>query len=94
MRLGELITSGDKLFRIIFLLACGVISLIVLITFKGRNSQGPRKPTTQIMFFAPGSVDMVAEVSFPTRWGSTSLFPLGKRKERKKTETFQKSAKD
>jgi len=39
--------------------------------------------------YSHGSNSADAEVYFPTRKDSTSVFPMNKRKERKKTETHQ-----
>lgn len=79
---------------IVILFVCGVIPLIVLLTIKGRDSQGPRKPATLTMLYAPGSADIAAEAYHSPRKDSTMPFPIGKRKERKKTETFRRSGKD
>ncbi len=79
---------------IVILLVMVGIPLILLISFRGRDSQGPRKPSTQTMLYAPGSADIAAEAYHSPRKDSTMPFPLGKKKERKKTETFRRSAKD
>lgn len=71
-----------------------VLPVIVLIACRGRDSQGPRKPGKRIMLYAPGSDDVAGEAYHPGRKDGTMPFPLGKKKERKKTETFRRSAED
>ncbi len=68
-----------------------VLPLIVLIFVKGRDSEGPRTSDKRIMLYAPGSADIAAEAYHSPRKDSTMPFPLGKKKERKKTETFRRS---
>ena len=70
------------------------IPLIVLIFTRGRKSQGPPKPARQTMLYAPGSADIAAEVYHSPRKDSTMPFPLGKKEEREKTETFRRHSKD
>lgn len=71
-----------------------VIPLIVLIFMRGRDSEGPRKPEKQIMLYAPGSIDVAGEAYHPAQRVGAMPFPVGKKKERKKTETFQKFSED
>jgi len=70
-----------------------VIPLIVLIFMRGRDSEGPRKPEKQTMLYAPGSIDVAGEAYHPALRSVAMPFPLGKKKERKKTETFRRSTK-
>ncbi|MHA1963964.1 MAG: hypothetical protein ACXACG_09760 [Candidatus Thorarchaeota archaeon] len=71
-----------------------VIPLIVLFFIRGRDSQGPRKPAKQTMLYAPGSTDIAAEAYHSPRKDSTMPFPLGKKEEREKTETFRRHSED
>ena len=71
-----------------------VIPLIVLIFIRGRKSQGPPKPAKQTMLYSPGSTDIAAEAYHSSIRDFTMPFPLGKKKERKKTETFRKHSED
>ena len=66
------------------------IPLILLIFIKGRKSERPPKPSKQIMLYAPSSTDIAAEVYHSPRKDSTMPFPLGKKEEREKTETFRR----
>ena len=77
---------------IVVLFVCVVLPLILLIFVTGRDSEGPRTPDKLTMLYAPGSADIAAEAYHSPRKDSTMPFPLGKRKERKKTETFRRSA--
>lgn len=71
-----------------------VFPLAVLILIKGRKSRGPPKPVKQTMLYAPGSTDIAAEVYHSPRKDSTMPFPLGKKEEREKTETFRRHSED
>lgn len=46
------------------------------------------------MLYAPGSTDVAGEAYHSPRKDSTMPFPLGKKEERKKTETFRRHEKD
>jgi hypothetical protein len=71
-----------------------VFPLILLIVFRGRKSQGPPRLTKQTMLYAPGSTDIAAEAYHSSIRNMTMPFPLGKKEERKKTETFRKHSED
>jgi len=71
-----------------------VIPLIILVFIRGRKSQGPSKPAKQTMFYAPGSIDIAAEAYHLSIRDSRMPFPLGKKEERKKTETFRRHSED
>ncbi len=71
-----------------------VIPLIILVFIRGRKSQGPPRPAKQTMLYAPGSTDIAGEVYHSPRKDSTMPFPLGKKEEREKTETFRKHSED
>ena len=77
---------------IVVLLILVVLPMMVLIFMKGRDSGGPRRPDKRVMLYSPGSADIAAEAYHSPRKDSTMPFPLGKKKERKKTETFRRSA--
>jgi hypothetical protein len=79
---------------IVILAVVVVIPLIVLFSIRGRKSQGPPKSTKQTMLYAPGSEDVAAGAYHSPRKDSTMPFPLGKKKERKKTETFRRHSED
>ncbi|MFW9807090.1 MAG: hypothetical protein ACFFFK_10220 [Candidatus Thorarchaeota archaeon] len=66
----------------------------MIATNKGRDSQGPSTSEKRTMLYAPGSEDVAGEAYFPGRKDGAMPFPVGKRQERKKTETFRKSAED
>ncbi|MHA2077977.1 MAG: hypothetical protein ACW99X_10285 [Candidatus Thorarchaeota archaeon] len=76
--------------------------MILLIVFRGRKSQGPSKPQKQVMLYAPGSEDVAGGAyhsarktgAMPSRKTGAMPFPMGKKKERKKTETFQRHSDD
>jgi hypothetical protein len=71
-----------------------VIPVILLIVFRGRKSQGPSKPYKQVMLYAPGSEDVAGGAYHSARKTGAMPFPVGKKKERKKTETFHKHSDD
>ena len=70
------------------------IPLIVLIFIRGRKSRGPPKPAKQTMLYAPSSTDIAAEAYHPSIRDSRMPFPLGKKEEREKTETFRRHSED
>lgn len=61
---------------------------------KNRGGSEPSKPEHLTMLYAPGSADIAAEAYFPARKDGAMPFPLGKRKERRRTETFRKYSSD
>ncbi|MHA2116092.1 MAG: hypothetical protein ACXABM_11400 [Candidatus Thorarchaeota archaeon] len=71
-----------------------VFPVILLIFFRGRKSQGPSKPQKQVMLYAPGSEDVAGGAYHSARKTGAMPFPMGKKKERKKTETFQRHSDD
>ncbi len=71
-----------------------VIPMIVLFFMRGRDSEGSRKPEKPTMLYAPGSIDVAGEAYHPAQRVGAMPFPVGKKKERKKTETFRRSVKD
>jgi hypothetical protein len=46
-----------------------------------------------IMLYAPGSEDIGGETYYPARKDGAMPFPVGKKKERKRTETFRQNSK-
>ncbi|TFG34037.1 hypothetical protein EU527_05400 [Candidatus Thorarchaeota archaeon] len=70
----------------VFLLA------VVIFLFTYREKLRMSKPRTSrgpTLLYSPDSRDIAAEVYYPAIRDSTALFPLRKREERKKTETFE-----
>jgi len=67
-----------------------IIPLILLIIFRGRRSQGESTPRKQVMLYAPGSEDVAGGAYHSARKTGAMPFPVGKKKERRKTETFRK----
>ena len=94
MSLGQYSIDCDKMLWLVILGMFVVLPLILLIGFKGRDSQRPRRSSTLTLLYAPGSADIAAEAYHSPRKDSTMPFPLGKKKERKRTETFRRSSKD
>jgi hypothetical protein len=77
----------------------GIIVLMVFIggaliaLFSSQRGSQPSRPQERTMLYAPGSEDVAAAAYHPARKDGAMPFPLGKRKERKKTETFQNRSK-
>ena len=70
----------------VFVLAAGII---LMSRTRRRDTRGPRTPEGPSMVYAPGSRDVASEVYWPAkRGGSTMAFPLSKKEEREKTETY------
>jgi hypothetical protein len=71
----------------------GVFLLAVVIFFASDSRRTrirrPTKPKGPTMLYSHDSRDKVAEVYYPAIRDSTALFPLSKKEEREKTETFQ-----
>jgi hypothetical protein len=68
-----------------FLLAIGAILLM------GISASQNKRPTTfegPLMLYAHGSRDIASEVYYPAIRNTTMLFPLSKKEEREKTETY------
>jgi len=78
-----------------YILALVVLAAVILLLYGSRKPRrrGPRTykdyPHDPRGVYSHGSNSPDAEVYFPTRKDSTSVFPMNKRKERKKTETHQ-----
>lgn len=65
-------------------------AVILLVSGLGKpRTRGPRRSDGQTMLYSHDSRDIAAEVYFPTFRDSTAPFPLSKREEREKTETYQ-----
>ena len=90
MALREYSTGCGKLLGLVIFVICVVIPLIVIFAFRGRRSEGTPRSRGQTMLYAPGSTDVAAEAYHSPRKDSTMPFPLGKKEERKKTETFRR----
>ena len=80
-----------------------MLGVVILLIFVGgvivaftltRRSELPTKPQEPIKLYAPGSIDVAGEVYHPARKDGAMPFPVGKKKERKRTETFRKHSKD
>ncbi len=71
-----------------------IIPVILLIVFRGRKSQSPPKPQNRVMLYKPGSEDVAGGAYHPALKAVAMPFPVGKKKERKKTETFRKHSDD
>jgi hypothetical protein len=67
-----------------------VIPLILLVVFRESRSQRSPKPARRTMLYAPGSEDVAGGAYHSSRKTGTMPFPVGKKKERKKTETFRR----
>jgi len=76
---------------VILLILIGGLLLVLFSTERRGSSPTPQKPT---MLLAHDSTDIVSESYLPAIRDSSMPFPQGKKKERKKTETFRKHAKD
>jgi hypothetical protein len=71
-----------------------VMAIIIIISGLGKpHKRGPRTSKDYLhdprSVYSHGSDSPDGEVYFPTRKDSTSVFPMNKRRERKKTETHQ-----
>jgi hypothetical protein len=75
----------ELVFLAAFILAIGAI---VLIGAYRSRSNGPRTSESPLMLYAHGPRDVASEVYYPAIRDSTMLFPLSKREEREKTETY------
>ncbi|KXH70524.1 MAG: hypothetical protein AM326_04290 [Candidatus Thorarchaeota archaeon SMTZ-45] len=71
----------------------GGVLIAFLLTRKGTRSTLPRKQE-HIMLYSPGSRDIGGEAYYPGEKDGAMPFPVGKKKERKKTETFRQNSKD
>jgi hypothetical protein len=73
-----------------------IILAVVILLISGIGKPRRRGPRTSKSYsddhrgvYSHGTHSADAEVHFPVRKDSTSVFPMNKRKERKKTETHQ-----
>jgi hypothetical protein len=80
--------------EIILLSIIIVVPLVVIFFPKRRESNRPPTRDKLTMLYAPSSTDEAGEAYWPARRGGAMPFPVGKKKERKKTETFRRSTKD
>jgi hypothetical protein len=71
-----------------------VIPLILLVAFRERRSRESSKPGRRTMLYAPGSEDVAGGAYHSARKTGAMPFPVGKKKERKKTETFRRHYED
>ena len=66
------------------------IAIIIYTGSDRRTTKASEKPVGQTMLYSHDSHDEAAGVYYPgIRGSSTVPFPIGKREERKKTDTFQ-----
>ena len=77
-----------------YILALIVLAVVILflsgLGTDRRRSRIPRDHSQDYQgVYSHGSKSVDTEVHFPVRKDSTSVFPMNKRKERKKTETHQ-----
>ncbi len=75
----------------LFLIAIALLGPLIILAFR-TNQRGGRESThqrQQTMLYAPGDTDIAAEAYHPARKDGAMPFPLGKKKERKRTETFR-----
>ncbi|MFW9786206.1 MAG: hypothetical protein ACFFE2_16295 [Candidatus Thorarchaeota archaeon] len=81
---------------LVVLIICVIIPMIILFAYsgRGRDSRGSPRSSKPTMLYAPGSTDVAGEAYHSPRKDSTMPFPLGKKEERKKTETFRRHEKD
>jgi hypothetical protein len=79
---------------LVVLSICVILPLLVMAFTKTRGSQGPPVKKRRTMLYAPGSEDVAGETYFPARKDGSMPFPLGKKEERRKTETYRKYSED
>ena len=70
------------------LIAFAAIILFIVIFWRQPSEDARRTSEGQTMVYKSDSTDVVAESYYPGIRGSVGPFPIGKREERKKTETF------
>ena len=72
-----------------------VAALVVLYsTRKGTRSTIRPRSEQPTMLYAPGSTDEAGQMYHPSRKDGSMPFPLGKKKERKRTATFRNQSGD
>jgi hypothetical protein len=74
----------------VLLLFIGGLLIALFSTQRGTPSHKPRERT---MLYAPGSEDIAGSSYSPARKDGAMPFPVGKKKERKRTETFNQHSK-
>jgi len=67
-----------------------IILGLIPILFLSKKHMSSTKPQERTMLFAHDSTDTVAEAYYPAIRAVSMPFPIGKKKERRKTETFQR----
>ena len=75
-----------------YVFALVVLAAVVLLfvgTRKQRSGSFRQVSEGQTMVYKHGYTDVVAESYYPAIIGSVGPFPMGKKEEREKTETFQ-----
>jgi hypothetical protein len=75
---------------IVLLMIISGLLLVVLSPKKRTSSTSSTKPKERTMLLAHNSTDIVSESYLPAIKDMSMPFPIGKRKERKKTETFRR----
>jgi hypothetical protein len=67
----------------------GAALIVLFLTRNGTRNTPSQKTETPTMLFAPGSADEAGRAYHPGRKDGAMPFPLGKKKERKRTETYR-----
>jgi hypothetical protein len=67
---------------------------VLIALFPKRRSIPSHKPRERTMLYAPGSEDIAGSAYHSARKDGAMPFPVGKKKERKRTETFYQHSKD
>ena len=67
----------------------GAALVVLYSTRKGTRSSIRQRPEKPTMLYAPGSSDEAGQVYHSSRKDGAMPFPMSKRKERKRTRTFQ-----
>lgn len=78
----------------ILLVFVGAALVVLYSTRKGTRSSIRQRPEKPTMLYAPGSVDEAGQMYHSSRKDGSMPFPLGKKKERKRTDTFRGSSGD
>ena len=78
---------------VVLLIIIGGALIALLPTLRGTRSTLPHKQE-RTMLYAPGSTDVAAEAYHPGLKDGALPFPVRKKEERKKTETFRQHSKD
>jgi len=67
---------------------------VLIALFSKKRGTPDHKPRVRTMLYAPGSEDIAGSSYSPARKDGSMPFPVGKKKERKRTETFYRHSKD